>query len=455
MRNYFISFCLLLLATTGLTQTNTIRLHIEDPLGQEVLIAYYYGDKQYILGKEGASETAPKDKDGNQLALLDNQGNGSFTYEGMKPGIYMMVFPPENNYIEFIFEGKNLDLYAKGSDLIDHPGNSVSNRIKAQHDEFQKRRTQLQQENPADLEQKMEALTNEYYAFIKEKRAAHPNNTFLSILKSAENPDVPGNLDETERFYFYREHYFDKMDMEADWLIRTPIFNTKVKTYFDRLTSKVPDSIIVAIDRIASLTEPNEELYKYYIIDRLNTYAKSKIMGHDKIYHHMAMNYYAKGKAPWTEEEQLNKIIDNARSMEGTLVGDVAANFSAQSTTGQLLSLHDVDAKYTLLFLMDPYCGHCKDTSNKIIELKDKLPSNMRIFGTVFNATMEEMKKIKGERNYFWTCVVPSIEVQNELREEYNIQSYPMIYLLDSKKEIIAKRISVEQVIEIIDQFEK
>ncbi|MCW5518536.1 DUF5106 domain-containing protein [Aureitalea sp. L0-47] len=455
MRTHFMSLCFLLVTLTGFSQTNTIRFHLEDPPGKEVLVVYYYGDKQYILGKEGSSPTAPRDENGNQLVLIDENGKGSFTHEGMKPGMYLMVFPPANNFIEFVFEGSDLDVYTKGNYILDHPGNSVSNRIKAQNDAFQKRRYQLQQEKPADLEQKMEALTNEYYSFLEEKRTAYPSNIYLGLLKAAENADVPEIEDKNKRFYAYRKNYFDKIDMTADWLVRTPIFNQKINEYFEKLTSKVPDSIIVAVDRIASMIEPNEELYKYFIIDRLNTYAKSKIMGHDKIYHHMAMNYYAKGKAPWTEQEQLNKILDNAKAMEGTLIGDSAFNFTAESTTGQKLSLHGIESKYTLLFLMDPFCGHCKDASNKIIELKDQLPSELRVLGVVFNASMEEMKRIKGERNYFWHCVVPSLDLQNDLRKAYNIKTYPMIYLLDSKKEIVAKQISVEQVLGIIDQLEQ
>ena len=450
MKIKIIALGLLFAVTTAFTQTNTIRLHLENPESQEVLIAYYMGDKQYILGKEGASPSAPKDEMGNQLAILDGAGNGSFTYDGMKPGIYLVVFKPNNNYMEFIFEGKDLDLYAKDGKLIDHPGNSNSNRIKAQHDNFQSRRAKLQEENPADIQQKMESLTNEYFAFLEENRAKYPNNVFLKILKAAENPDVPEIEDENKRFYAYRDRYFDKMDFSADWLLRTPLFNSKVTTYFERLTSKVPDSIIEAIDRVATLTESNEELYKYFVIDRLNTYAKSKIMGHDKIYHHMAMNYYEKGKATWAEETQLQKILTRAKEMEGTFVGDKAANISATSTTGQNLSLYDIDSKYTMLFLMDPYCGHCKDASNKIIELKDQFPTDLRIFGVVFNATMDEMKKIKGERNYYWPCVVPSVEDQIVLRDAYNVLTYPQIFLLDSNKEIIAKQISVEQVLEIV-----
>ena len=75
MKIHYFTLLFLLIATTGISQTNTIRLHIEDPLSQEVRIGYHLGEKQYLLGQEGTPASAPTDETGNQLAILDSEGN--------------------------------------------------------------------------------------------------------------------------------------------------------------------------------------------------------------------------------------------------------------------------------------------------------------------------------------------------------------------------------------------
>lgn len=441
MKYKILSICILLFTNGLLAQSATLKFHVEDHEVDELLIAYYFGDKQYIIGDEGK----------NEVVKLDANGNGKLTREGMKPGVYLVVFPPDNSYVEFVFEGKDLELHIKGLQLLDHPGNSVSNRLKIQSTAFQDQRRELEQAKPADLDERLDELSTEYYDFLEVSRKEHPGNMFLNILKSAEQVEIPEGLDKTRQFYYYRDHYFDNMDMSAPWLLRTPIFSNKINYYFENITAKAPDSIIASVDRVISLVEPNEELYQYVLVDRLNTYAKSKVMGLDKVYYHIAMNYYAKGKAPWADEEQLLKIVNNAKPMKGSFLGDKVADFRAASASGNEVSLYSIDSEFTILFMMDPYCGHCKVVSEDIIKLKDKFPTNSKLLGVVFNTTMEEMKKIKEERNYFWTCIVPSEEGQNELRRAFNLRSFPIIYLLDSEKKIIAKQLTIEQMLDIVN----
>jgi uncharacterized protein with ATP-grasp and redox domains len=50
---------------------------------------------------------------------------------------------------------------------------------------------------------------------------------------------------------------------------------------------------------------------------------------------------------------------------------------------------------------------------------------------------------------------VADIKLQNHFRSIYDISSTPVIYILNEKKEIIAKKLGVEQIEEFTDSYIK
>ena len=72
----------------------------------------------------------------------------------------------------------------------------------------------------------------------------------------------------------------------------------------------------------------------------------------DAVYVHIVKNYYAKGLAPWTEEDQLKKIVKNAEKLEPLLIGKTATRYQGIKKGGcaSFTSQHQVGF-YRPLFL--------------------------------------------------------------------------------------------------------
>ena len=131
------------------------------------------------------------------------------------------------------------------------------------------------------------------------------------ILKSNEAPKIPdydGSAEEQQiqKWRWMLEHYFDNMDLQDDRLVRTSFFFQKVDYYMEKLTVQHPDSLIKSLDFILEKMKKDEaesaENFKYYLVHYFNKYAKSKIVGMDAVYVHLALNYYDNGLAPWTPD---------------------------------------------------------------------------------------------------------------------------------------------------------
>ena len=124
-------------------------------------------------------------------------------------------------------------------------------------------------------------------------------------------------------------------------------------------------------------------------------------------------------------------------------------------------TLQSIQAEYTLLVFYGPTCGHCKKEIPKIKNTLDSLIDlkyNIKTFAVATEFDKEEWKKfIKNQKTESWLNVADISHdkdgnplASSDWRDKYDIYSTPVIYLLDKKKKILAKRINYKQLAEII-----
>ena len=170
----------------------------------------------------------------------------------------------------------------------------------------------------------------------------------------------------------------------------------------------------------------------------------------------------------WVDEEQLKKIIERAEKIAPNLIGKTASEFTdiygrafMKDPNGKFHTLGSVKADYTLLVFYGPTCGHCKTEIPKIKNTLDSLINlkyNIKTFAVATEFDIEEWKKfIKEQKTENWINVADISHdkdgnplASSDWRDKYDIYSTPVVYLLDEKKKILAKRINHKQFAEII-----
>jgi len=240
-------------------------------------------------------------------------------------------------------------------------------------------------------------------------------------------------------------------------LVHAPFFFQRVEQYINKLTVQHPDSLIKAIDVVLLKVQPAEETFKFYLVHFLNKFAKSKIVGMDAVYVHLVDKYYNKGLAPWTDEEQLEKIVKNATTLKPILIGKTAPDVKMEKRDASPINLHDVKSEFTVLFFWDPDCGHCKKSMPKMLEAYDKFKDRgVEVFAVCTRVTDKVPKcwqYIDEKENMDrWINVVDPY-LQSRYKQIYDIRTTPQIFILDENKEILSKRIGAEQLEEVLEQM--
>jgi thiol-disulfide isomerase/thioredoxin len=122
---------------------------------------------------------------------------------------------------------------------------------------------------------------------------------------------------------------------------------------------------------------------------------------------------------------------------------------------GKNVVLHNIKARYTVLYFWDSNCGHCKTVTPKLLEVYHKYRSQgIETYAVNIEGDLEGWKKYIEENKLDWINAIDPYR-QSSFKKDYDIYATPVIYLLDEKKEIIAKRLAVEQLDEIIEKLLK
>ena len=139
------------------------------------------------------------------------------------------------------------------------------------------------------------------------------------------------------------------------------------------------------------------------------------------------------------------------------LIGEKAADLEMTDSAGKPYSLYNVNADYTIVVFWDPTCGHCRE---EIPRLDSFYRAKWKKEGIKIYAVLSESEKTKWlefiqQKNLKdWIHVYQTEESKKaetesqkaSFRQLYDVTQTPTIYLLDKEKRIIAKKLTLQQI---------
>lgn len=425
-----------------------------------LMLGHHYGSKQYVI----------------DTVRVDSKGEAIFSDKDTLPGgIYLVVVPQlKNKYFEMIVTGheRKFSMETDTSDLVGHMQitGSEENKIfykdmqfiskkKEEMNALKTKMTEAGEATEAGLKIKdqIKAVNDE----VEQTRAAimrdHSDlfySKFLHAVTDVKIPDPPlnpdGTKDSTFSLYYIQKHFFDNIDFNDERLLRTNMYDARIKKYFSDYIYKVPDSIEAGVDFLLKKAEVNKKTFQYITVMLLNEYATSKIMGFDEVYVYIVDNYYSKGKAFWLDDVGLYRIQAQAESVRPTLIGKTGQPLLLQDVDGHDIPLYSVQSRFTVVLFWSPTCGHCK---KELPIIEKTYPEIKALGGEIYAAYNEE--EFDKWREWLAGHPYPWINVANlsgkEMMEvKYHVDMTPLIFVLDKNKKIIGKKLSIEQVPDLL-----
>jgi len=326
----------------------------------------------------------------------------------------------------------------------------------------------LKEDQKKDSRAAFTKINEKVLAYQKEQISKYPKTMTARMLKASQIvtiPDPPklpnGKIDSTFQLRYYRQHFFDNFDLSDDALIRLPqpVYQQKVKEYLEKLFLPQPDSITKAINALVTKVKKNPETYKYLVWNCVFMYQQPEIMGLDEVFVNLYDQYFATGEMDfWVNDKTKQNLKEHADKIRSCMIGRTGANLIMQDQNLQPKSMYDIKAKYTILFIFNPDCGHCREETPKLVEFynKDKTKYNFEVFAVSTDTSMKKLRDFIKEFKTPWITVDgPRSYVKEHFSKLYHSDTTPTIFILDDKKKIIAKKLPVKQLGDFLDKHEK
>jgi len=443
-----------------------IAVNISGLQDSTIFLAYHLGDKQYI----------------KDTIKLDGKGSAVFSGEENLPqGIYMIVLPGKQYFEILMSTDQNFSVTCSYTDYFNTLKFSGSDENSAfivyqkRWGEMQKKasainkRLQNNKQNTdslrilSEMQKKQEDFMKSYlHDVIKEN-----NGNLLSLLVKAmlpvEIPPVsvpqgsknPDSVKWVLTYLYNKDHFFDNIDINDERLLRTPILQARLKTFFTNVLIQSTDSISKEIDKMIGKVKDNYKVFQFISVFLFNHFRESEIMGHDAIVVKLADEIYLSGKADWVSKDFKDDLTKQVDRIRPNLIGKKAQDLVMNSYKGLFVSLYDIKKDFTILYFWEPDCGHCAEATPKLKAYYDKVKNQgVEIFSVCTTGERAKWEKYIEDHKLDWINGWDP-ERRTNFGYYYNVESTPMIYILDKDKTIIAKKLGVDDIASFIDNYRK
>nr|MCR5455613.1 DUF5106 domain-containing protein [Bacteroidales bacterium] len=193
-----------------------------------------------ILGHHFNERLIPDD-----TVVLNSKCEGVFRGKEKLPGGMYFIFLPSRNYFDILIDGsqkftiendttdflKNMKITGSIENQVFHDYQvmlgEASKQYRTLNEELEK--VKDDEAKAAPIREKMKAVGQGVEQAYKDQITKYPKQFFSVFLTSTRDIEVPASItDQNDRFYYYKNHYFDNFPLSDARLLRTQFYQNKV-----------------------------------------------------------------------------------------------------------------------------------------------------------------------------------------------------------------------------------
>ncbi|MEE1226321.1 MAG: thioredoxin-like domain-containing protein [Bacteroidales bacterium] len=452
---------LILLCNQQVFAQYDIKVEISDSKDTALILGHYYLDKTYAL------DTAWNKNNTFHFKSKDKKLDSGIYFLSNLSGRFVEILIQNENKIRLKTKEENWNKFMQVK--------SGSEELKAYYN-YMQHTEQIQEKAKELMEQKVEkevydkelkelSLVNDSIkqSFIKK----YPDYLLSKVFNATKPITIPnfamptkedGTADSLEwnaqRWYYYKNHYFDNIDLSCAGLLRTPkmVFFQNYNRYWDDVMKyERTDTIINYAHKVIAQAKDSKGMKRFLIHNITERYLQSPYMGHDKIYVELIKAYYETGIADWVSPSDMEKNIERAHKWENILLGKQVPDLACMDSAEVWHSTRDCNKEFKILLFWSPGCGHCSvevPKYSKFYKEKKDIYS-FEVFAINTESDLEAWKKFIREKDLQWINL-NGLVANYDWREYFDIEKTPIMFILDKDNKIVAKNVPADNIDQII-----
>jgi thiol-disulfide isomerase/thioredoxin len=284
------------------------------------------------------------------------------------------------------------------------------------------------------------------------------------------SPVVPDHLqrprskqDSLEAYNYFKKQYWDGVNFWDSRLAYTTFFDEKIDSYFEKVVAYNADSVIKEIDAMLGPASINDEMTRFLLVKFVNRYLNQKYMWEDAVFVHLFEKYFAQKEYPWLTKEGRKMITERAYNQMANIMGTPAADIELPDSTGKIKTLYQETGPFTVIAFWDPTCGHCKEVLPKVDSF---YRAKWKAMGIGVYAVAKETDgtrkdwlnvinelKLSGWTHVYYSKAADIARIDANIpgyTQLFDVRTFPTLYLLDKNKLIVAKKLTYQQIDDVM-----
>ena len=451
------TFTLLLVTLQLLSgQSWLIQGNIEDCEKGAVLLASYYGDQFSVVD---SMETA----------------SGFFYFvlsEEARPGIYRIIYTDrrngvrsQNRFVDFIYNRENVEMVVSSSDQgpVPYFEGSMENQVYSGFMDFEMqyesglmavygkldphRRGEEGYVAAVDRYNELQAERNRYMDSVTQ---AYPGLYAVKMMNAFRSPVIPGEMSHPDRIDTLKHCFFDHAAIDDPALLSAPIYTLKLIDYLslykvDSLSKEEQEEqFIEAADQIMANVSGNEELRNFVVEFMLEGF---EMLDMEQVQVYIADNYLDES----CESDIVDLILSRMEGYKAMAVGEQAPDFVIRSMEGKNIRLSELKSPYVMVVFWASTCEHCRKMMPELNDwyLNENSPG-LEVVAISIDSSSIAFSQFIDELKPQWITAHEPLGWYGKVPTDYHVYATPSLFLLDSKRTILAKPASFKQFLRAI-----
>ncbi len=449
---------IMMLTSAVMGQGYQIDLKISSLAGQKVYLAHYYGRGTTVYKTDST--------------VLNKSGKGKLQKDStILGGMYMILDTGKGNFVEFILnDGDKLKL---SSEAADFRTDAIVTGTKDNEEFFayQKYLKSFETEQKAIDAKLSKARTAADSAAVQDQIKTHldklnayrtdyynknPKSFLGAIFGAIYEPEYRSDTTKEAAYEMYKAAYWDRFPFDDERIAYTPIYHGKIEKYFNKVVLPIADSVQKEALWLLDTTEGKKELFNYTLWYANSYIWSAKIMGLEEAILPIADKYYHDPENVfWLDSAKYEKMMQKIVLMQPSMLYNTGQNLKLEDRQGQTVMLHDIPGDYLALVFWEPDCGHCRKVVPRIDSMYKSDPEAYKDIqlvaiktggdSTVYDDFIKEKNLEEG-----WLHLNDD-QRQSNLRYYYDVESTPLLVVLNPQRQIIAKKINFEDITKLIE----
>lgn len=433
--------------------------HTALPQQVTITISNIVAGKAHLSALSG-EKTRPVD-------TISSVSDGTFRFQLAShnpPGVYRLSFD-RNRWVDFIHENEEVSISTDGRAIDDslkvhisesnrlyYAFHKLNRQFKTKSDLLQLVLARYPQDDPyyATTLTTVAQLQGNYAEFVIEAVRTKPHSFIARYIRSSQHPVVNLSDPAGQQLAHLKSHALDSVDFSDAGLVNSDLFTKKSIEYLMYYRNpQLPKELLArefnaAVDSILNKAKVNQVVYKHiteYLIEGF------KQFGFEECINYILDNYVIKDDLclDQTSGSSIQRMIDQKKYLP---IGARAPEIILPDTSGNPVSMKSMKAGNVLIVFYTTGCPHCQTMIPELSTfVKNRGGDTLSVLAISLDENRDDWLKFVRTNRLTWTNVVDSRGWQGQAAQDYFVYATPTMILVNKEKKIIAKPLTVEELV--------